>query len=396
MSAEPPAPRPAENKQSSSPPAPRGSSPAPKPPGFRPSRRWIIFALALLAFNFYLGSRANQPPSRVRVPYSPFFLDQVRAGHVKQITSKGTAIQGTFTQKESYSGSKPTTRFRTEVPAFADNNALSRLLQEKNVIVNAQPLDTGAPWWQNLLLGFGPTLLFIFLLFWLMRRAGNVQNVLGSFGRSRASRYQPSGDRVTFADVAGIDEAKEELSEVVDFLRHPERYEKLGGRVPHGVLLSGPPGTGKTLLARAVAGEANVPFFSQAASEFVDAIVGVGASRVRDLFTEAKAAAPSIIFIDELDAIGRQRGGGAALGGHDEREQTLNQILTEMDGFTGSEGVIVLAATNRPDVLDAALLRPGRFDRRVFVNPPDATGREAILRVHTRKVPLAADVDLRA
>src|SRR5881392_273649 len=396
MSAEPPAPRPAENKQSSSPPAPRGSSPAPKPPGFRPSRRWIIFALALLAYNFYLGSRANQPPSRVRVPYSPFFLDQVRAGHVKQITSKGTAIQGTFTQKESYSGSKPTTRFQTEIPAFADNNALSRLLQRKGVIVNAQPLDTGAPWWQNLLLGFGPTLLFIFLLFWLMRRAGNVQNVLGSFGRSRASRYQPSGDRVTFADVAGIDEAKEELSEVVDFLRHPEKYQKLGGRIPHGVLLSGPPGTGKTLLARAVAGEANAPFFSIAASEFVEAIVGVGASRVRDLFNQAKEEAPAIVFIDELDAIGRSRTSGIAgfSGGNDEREQTLNQILTEMDGFDSSTSVIVIGATNRPDVLDAALLRPGRFDRRVAVQRPDKNGRLAILEVHTRSVPLADDVDL--
>src|SRR5438477_7244724 len=395
MSAEPPAPRPAENKQSSSPPAPRGSSPAPKPPGFRPSRRWIIFALALLAFNFYLGSRANQPPSRVRVPYSPFFLDQVRAGHVKQITSKGTAIQGTFTQKERYAGSKPTTRFRTEIPAFADNNALSRLLQEKDVIVNAQPLDTGAPWWQNLLLGFGPTILFVFLLFWLMRRAGKFQNVLGSFGRSRASRYQPSGDRVTFADVAGIEEAKEELSEVVDFLRHPEKYQKLGGRIPHGVLLSGPPGTGKTLLARAVAGEAGAPFFSMAASEFVEVVVGVGASRVRDLFQKAKEAAPAIVFIDELDAIGRARSGGPTFGGaNDEREQTLNQILTEMDGFDSSTSVIVVGATNRPDVLDQALPRPGRFDRRVAVQPPDRRGRELILNVHTRSVPLADDVDL--
>jgi cell division protease FtsH len=396
MSAEPPAPRPAENKHSSSPPAPRGSSPAPKPPGFRPSRRWIIFALALLAFNFYLGSRANQPPSRVRVPYSPFFLEQVRAGHVKQITSKGTAIQGTFTQKERYAKAKPTTRFRTEVPAFADNNALSRLLQSKGVIVNAQPLDTGAPWWQNLLLGFGPTILFVLLLFWLMRRAGNVQNVLGSFGRSRARRYEPTGDRVTFADVAGIDEAKAELTEVVDFLRHPDKYRRLGGRIPHGVLLSGLPGTGKTLLARAVAGEADVPFFSMAASEFVEAIVGVGASRVRDLFTQAKEAAPAIVFIDELDAIGRSRTSGVAgfSGGNDEREQTLNQILTEMDGFDSSTGVIVIGATNRPDVLDQALLRPGRFDRRIAVQPPDRGGREAILGVHTRGVPLDPDVDL--
>jgi cell division protease FtsH len=383
------------------PPAPRGSSPpppssTPQLPNFRPSRRWIIFAVALLFLNFYLGSRATQPASRVRVPYSPFFLSQVSAGHVKEITSKGTAIQGTFTQKLQYAGSKPTTRFQTEIPAFADNNALSRLLQQKAVVVNAQPLDTGAPWWQNLLLGFGPTILFVVLLFWLMRRAGNVQNVLGSFGRSRARRYQPSGDRVTFADVAGIDEAKAELTEVVDFLRHPEKYRRLGGRIPHGVLLSGPPGTGKTLLARAVAGEADVPFFSIAASEFVEAIVGVGASRVRDLFTQAKEAAPAIVFIDELDAIGRSRTSGVAgfSGGNDEREQTLNQILTEMDGFDSSTKVIVIGATNRPDVLDQALLRPGRFDRRVAVQPPDRAGREAILRLHTRGVPLGPDVDL--
>jgi cell division protease FtsH len=384
-------------KEAGPPPAPRGSSPTP-PQGsrFRPGRWWIIFALALLAFNFYFGSRATQPPSRVRVPYSPFFLEQVRAGHVKEITSKGTAIQGTFTQKERYAGSKPTTRFRTEIPAFADSDALSRLLEREGVVVNAEPLDTGAPWWLNLLLGFGPTILFIVLLFWLMRRAGNVQNVLGSFGRSRARRYQPSGDRVTFADVAGIDEAKAELTEVVDFLRHPEKYRKLGGRIPHGVLLSGPPGTGKTLLARAVAGEADVPFFSMAASEFVEAIVGVGASRVRDLFAQAKEAAPAIVFIDELDAIGRSRTSGVAgfSGGNDEREQTLNQILTEMDGFDSSTNVIVIGATNRPDVLDQALLRPGRFDRRVAVQPPDRGGREAILRVHTRGVPLAPDVEL--
>jgi cell division protease FtsH len=229
-----------------------------------------------------------------------------------------------------------------------------------------------------------------------MRRAGNVQGALGAFGRSRARRYQPSGVTVTFADVAGIDEAKSELSEVVDFLKHPERYRKLGARIPHGVLLSGPPGTGKTLLARAVAGEAGVPFFSLSASEFVEAIVGIGAARVRDLFAQAKAAAPSIVFIDELDAIGRSRTSGVAgfSGGNDEREQTLNQILTEMDGFDPSTSVIVIAATNRPDVLDQALLRPGRFDRRVAVQPPDRAGREQILRVHTRSVPLGEDVDL--
>src|SRR5207247_5696288 len=310
------------------------------------------------------ASAPTQAHSGVRVPYSALCLQQVTGGHVAQITSKGTAIQGTFTQKERYGKAKPTTRFRTEIPAFADENALSRLLEQKRVVVNAEPLDTGAPWWQNLLLGFGPTILFLVLLFWLMRRAGNVQNVLGQFGRSRARRYQPSGDRVTFADVAGIDEAKDELTEVVDFLRKPEKYLRLGGRIPHGVLLSGSPGTGKTLLARAVAGEANAPFFSLAASEFVEAIVGVGASRVRDLFKQAKEAAPSIVFIDELDAIGRSRttGVGGYSGGNGEREQTLNQILTEMDGFDSETDVNVIGATNRPDVLDAALLPPGRFD----------------------------------
>jgi cell division protease FtsH len=332
----------------------------------------------------------------VRVPYSPYFLTQVGDGNVAEITSKGTAIQGTFKQKESYSGSKPTTRFKTEIPAFADTKSLSQLLQREKVTVNAKPLTSNGPWWESLLLSFGPTLLFIGLLVLLMRRAGSVQNALGAFGRARARRYQPVAGRVTFDDVAGIDEAKQELSEVVDFLRKPDRYRKLGGRIPHGVLLSGPPGTGKTLLARAVAGEANVPFFSLSASEFVEAIVGIGAARVRDLFAQAKESAPSIVFIDELDAIGRSRTSGVAgfSGGNDEREQTLNQILTEMDGFDSSTGVIVIAATNRPDVLDQALLRPGRFDRRVAVQPPDRTGRQKILEVHTRGVPLADDVDL--
>jgi cell division protease FtsH len=377
-------------------PAPRGAAPPPRRPRFRVGVAWIFLALVLLAINVYAGTRAMQPASRVRVPYSPFFLDQVNAGHVKDITSKGTAVQGTFTQPQSYAGSKATTLFQTEIPTFADNTTLSALLQRKGVVVNAQPLDTGGSWWQNLLLGFGPTILFVGLLFLLIRRAGSMQNILGSFGRSRARRYQPSGDRVTFADVAGIDEAKAELSEVVDFLRHPDKYRKLGGRIPHGVLLSGAPGTGKTLLARAVAGEANAPFFSMAASEFVEAIVGVGASRVRDLFAQAKEAAPAIVFIDELDAIGRSRTSGVAgfSGGNDEREQTLNQILTEMDGFDPSVSVIVIAATNRPDVLDQALLRPGRFDRRIAVQPPDRAGREAILKVHARDVPLGPDVDL--
>jgi cell division protease FtsH len=379
------------------PPAPRGSSPdPPQRPWYRPNPRWIALFLLLLAVNIFFTARATEPASRVRVPYSPFFLNQVKAGHVDQITSKGTAVQGMFKQKQSYQGSKPTTKFRTEVPAFANTDELSKLLQQNDVTVNAQPLDTGPPWWQALLLGFGPTIVFILLLVWFLRRAGRMQNVLGSFGRSSARRYQPAGDKVTFADVAGVEEAKQELTEVVDFLRHPEKYQRLGGRIPHGVLLAGPPGTGKTLLARAVAGEAEAPFFSIAASEFVEAIVGIGASRVRDLFKQAKENAPAIVFIDELDAIGRSRttGVGGFSGGNDEREQTLNQILTEMDGFDSSTSVIVIGATNRPDVLDTALLRPGRFDRRVAVQPPDRTGREAILRVHTRGVPLADDVDL--
>ncbi|HET8673502.1 MAG TPA: ATP-dependent zinc metalloprotease FtsH, partial [Thermoleophilaceae bacterium] len=248
----------------------------------------------------------------------------------------------------------------------------------------------------TIIFGFGPTLLLVFLFVWLMRRAAasGGGGMLGSFGRSTAKRYEHSSQRTSFKDVAGIDEAEDELIEVVDFLRNPDRYRKVGGAIPKGVLLAGPPGTGKTLLARAVAGEADVPFFSISASEFIEAIVGVGASRVRDLFAQAKAAAPAIIFIDELDAIGRSRGGNVSFGGNDEREQTLNQILTEMDGFTGTEGVIVLGATNRPEILDRALLRPGRFDRRVFVNPPDKDGRRMILEVHTRSVPLDDSVDL--
>ncbi len=374
-----------------------GSSPTPpQRPKFRFSPRWAVFFIVLLALNLFVSTRAMQPKSRVRVPYSPFFLQQVKTGNVDEITSKGTDIQGTFRKDVTFKDSKPTTRFRTEVPAFANTDELSQVLQANDVTVNAQPLETGAAWWQTLLFGFGPTILFIGLLFWLFRRAGNVQNALGAFGRSRARRYAPSGDKVTFADVAGIEEAKDELSEVVDFLRKPDKYRKLGGRIPHGVLLSGPPGTGKTLLARAVAGEAGVPFFSMAASEFVEAIVGVGAARVRDLFKEAKASAPAIVFVDELDAVGRSRTSGVAgfSGGNDEREQTLNQILTEMDGFDSATSVIVIGATNRPDVLDQALLRPGRFDRRVAVQPPDRVGREAILRVHTRHVPLGPDVDL--
>src|ERR671938_1993383 len=371
----------------------------PQPPQPRIRVAWWVVAsvIALLAINYYSATRATQAHPRVRIPYSPVFLQQVREANVDSIQSKGTAIQGTFKSAEKVGKSKPTKLFKTEVPAFANTDALSKLLVQKGVVINAEPLETGAPWWQNLLLGFGPTLLLIGLLVWISRRAGNMQNILGSFGRSRATRYEPSGEPVTFADVAGIDEAKGELTEIVDFLRHPDKYRKLGGRIPHGVLLQGPPGTGKTLLARAVAGEADVPFFSLSASEFVEAIVGVGAARVRDLFEQAKDAAPSIIFIDELDAIGRQRSGsGGFSGGHDEREQTLNQILTEMDGFEPGTNVIVLGATNRPEILDQALLRPGRFDRRIAVQTPDKNGRLQILRIHTRSVPLAESVDLEA
>ena len=262
--------------------------------------------------------------------------------------------------------------------------------------IDAKPPDTGPSVLASLLFGFGPTLLLVLLFVFIgaaRRPGGGGAGGLMSFGRSRARRIEGGDQRVTFNDVAGIDEAKEELTEIVDFLKNPDKYLKLGGRIPRGVLLSGQPGTGKTLLARAVAGEANVPFFQMSASEFVEMIVGVGASRVRDLFQQAKEAAPAIIFIDELDAIGRSRasGSGAFSGGHDEREQTLNQILTEMDGFDPRTGVIVLGATNRPEILDQALLRPGRFDRRVTVSPPDRAGREAILRVHTRSVPLAAE-----
>ena len=271
------------------------------------------------------------------------------------------------------------------------------MLTEQKVVINARAPDAGRSFLLSLLLGLAPALLLVGFFVWLSRRQAGRGGVLGGFGRSTARRLEPGGQqRVTFDDVAGIDEAEQELVEIVDFLKNPERYSRLGARIPRGVLLYGPPGTGKTLLARAVAGEADAAFFSLSASEFVEAIVGIGASRVRDLFKQAKASAPAIVFIDELDAIGRSRSGGVGgiSGGHDEREQTLNQILTEMDGFEPGTNVIVLAATNRPEILDPALLRPGRFDRRIAVQPPDKTGRAKILEIHTRSVPLAPDVDL--
>jgi cell division protease FtsH len=387
-----------EPPKASSPPRPQdpaARTPAQRP-RFRVSRWWIVVALGLLLVNFWVGSRVTDEEPRLSVPYSPFFLDRVEEGNVAEITSEGTTIQGKFLRPQRYSNSQPTSEFETEIPAFANTDELSRALENNRVLVNAEPLDTGTPLWETLLVSLLPAILLLGLLFFLLRRAGSAQSAIGAFGRSRARRYQPSGDRITFAEVAGVEEAESELVEVVDFLRSPEKYRRLGGRIPRGVLLTGPPGTGKTLLARAVAGEANVPFFSMSASEFVEAIVGIGASRVRDLFAQAKEAAPAIVFVDELDAIGRSRTSGVAgfSGGNDEREQTLNQILTEMDGFDSSTGVIVIGATNRPEILDQALLRPGRFDRRVAVQPPDRSGRAEILQVHTRDVPLAPNVDL--
>jgi cell division protease FtsH len=358
---------------------------------------WIVLIL-MLVVNYALGAALSPGTGRVNVPYS-FFRAQVQNGNVADVESRNDEIQGSFRKEVRYPQSgqgKEVKTFRTVRPALGDDGLLTLLL-DKGVAVNAKPLQQGRPWWETLLVGFGPTLLLVGLFVLLARRAASSAGGLGGLGglgRSRAKRYERSEQRTTFADVAGIDEVKEELAEIVEFLREPDRFQRLGATIPKGVLLTGLPGTGKTLLARAVAGEAGVPFFSMSASEFIEMVVGVGASRVRDLFEQAKQAAPAIIFIDELDAIGRARGGGPVMGGHDEREQTLNQILTEMDGFDPRTGVIVLAATNRPDILDPALLRPGRFDRRVVVNPPDRAGRAAILKVHTRGVPLADDVDL--
>jgi len=375
----------------------------PRPP--HRLRGFWIFVIVLLAVN-WLSVLLIQPSThvRVKVPFSPFFLNELQAGQIKSISSKGDEIQGTFKTKLRYpptdTKATATTLFSTQVPAFWNNAQVAALLRAEKVQVNAEPTTTSEPLLEEILLGFGPTLLLVGLFILLMRRAQGAaggMGALGNFGRSQARRVDPEKIRVTFDDVAGIDEAKNELTEIVDFLRNPEPYQRLGGRMPHGVLLSGPPGTGKTLLARAVAGEAHAAFFSIAASEFIEAIVGVGASRVRDLFAKAKEAAPSIIFIDELDAIGRSRAGSVAVtGANDEREQTLDQILTEMDGFESTEAVVVLGATNRPEVLDQALLRPGRFDRRVAVQPPDRAGRRKILEVHTRSIPLADDVDLDA
>jgi len=362
-------------------------------------RFWVLLAVLLVINYLSVAIFAPGRERSVTIPYQPDFVEQVEAGNVAKISATGETVTGEFERAYKPEGEdvEAAENFETEIPQFADTDQLSALLERENVTVEAEPINQGRGFLLNLLLGFGPVILLVALFVWLSRRAaGGQMNALGAFGRSRARRIEGEQTKVTFEDVAGIDEAKQELTEVVDFLKNPDRYRRLGGRIPRGVLLAGRPGTGKTLLARAVAGEAGVPFFSVSASEFVEAIVGIGASRVRDLFKQAKDAQPAIIFVDELDAIGRSRsaGGGAGFGGNDEREQTLNQILTEMDGFESGAAVIVLAATNRPEVLDAALLRPGRFDRRVTVPPPDKDGRRQILAVHTRSLPLADDVDL--
>ncbi|HEV2139712.1 MAG TPA: ATP-dependent zinc metalloprotease FtsH [Candidatus Dormibacteraeota bacterium] len=362
----------------------------------RTARFWIILAI-LIAANLIISQvlmSAGQQPT-VTISYNTF-VSQVESGNVVKITSTGESISGVTKEPvtDANSGTK-STKFQTQRPAFANDDLLT-MLQNQNVTINATDPNASTPLWETLLFSFGPTILLVLGFLYLSRRAAasGAGGILGSFGQSRARLYDAEKPSVTFDDVAGIDEVKADLQEIVDFLREPQKYTKLGGAAPKGVLLIGAPGTGKTLLARAVAGEAKVPFFSISGSEFVEAIVGVGAARVRDLFAKARAAAPAIIFIDEIDAIGRSRSAAVRIGGNDEQEQTLNQILTEMDGFDSREGVIVLAATNRADVLDQALLRPGRFDRRVAVQPPDRRGRAAILRIHTRQVPLGPDVDL--
>ena len=338
---------------------------------------WVVVGLFMILL-FNLFTFQGQSPDE-EVKFSEF-VSKVEQSDVREVTIRGNYINGLF---------KDGRPFKTYLVEYPD---LVKVLREHHVTINAKPPEDN-PWYVTLLVTWGPFILFLALWFFLMRQMQIGGNKALSFGRSRARLLTEDRKKITFSDVAGIDEAKEEVVEIIEFLKDPHKFQKLGGRIPKGVLIVGPPGTGKTLLAKAIAGEAGVPFFSISGSDFVEMFVGVGASRVRDLFEQGKKHAPCIIFIDEIDAVGRLRGAGLG-GGHDEREQTLNQLLVEMDGFDTTEGVILIAATNRPDVLDPALLRPGRFDRQITVDRPDVRGRAEILKVHTKKVPLSQDVDL--
>ncbi len=366
---------------------PNGSTP--QGGGTSNLNRWLLIIvlvmLGIYAYSFFSQNSNNNTSQVDQITYSTFY-DQINSGNIKSAVFNGqTDITGEFRQQVgSY------TQYRVIQLPNGDSQ-LPPVLQSKGVTVSSQPPQDNS-FWLNLLIAFVPWILVIALFIFLSRRAGQGQQGIFSFGKSRAKLILEDRPSTTFADVAGVDESKYELQEVVEFLKTPQKFQRLGGKIPRGVLLVGPPGTGKTLLARAVAGEAGVPFFSMSGSEFVEVLVGVGASRVRDLFDQAKKASPSIIFIDEIDAVGRQR--GSSINTNDEREQTLNQLLVEMDGFDTRQAVVVIAATNRPDGLDQALLRPGRFDRRVTVDRPDWNGRLAILKIHSRNVPLAPDVNL--
>ncbi len=339
---------------------------------------WMVIGLfVVLLFNVFstFGEKGGAEPT-----YSDF-IRNVEAGRVESVTIRGSLVTGRL---------KDGSDFRTYI---VDSPDLIRLLRDRGVRITVKPPDQN-PWYMSLLISWFPMVLFLGVWIFFMRQMQGGGAKALSFGKARARLISEKHNKITFSDVAGVDEAKEELREIIEFLRDPQKFQKLGGKIPKGVLLVGPPGTGKTLLAKAIAGEANVPFFSISGSDFVEMFVGVGASRVRDLFEQGKKHAPCIIFMDEIDAVGRHRGAGLG-GGHDEREQTLNQLLVEMDGFETNEGVILIAATNRPDVLDPALLRPGRFDRQVVVPRPDVKGREEILRVHARRIPLGPNVDLK-
>ena len=367
-----------------------------KPPQKSPWSKYLVRGVLVYAAVFAFLTFQDRARDVQAIPYTEFDRE-VEASNVAEVFARGYTIQGELRAPKPIPSGKPAApgntykRFATERPVFAQDDLMARLAKSK-AVVRATPLVEERGALANLLISLAPMFLLIAFYAWFLRKQ---QSGLGSlFGGKPKKPVDAQQVRVTFDDVAGIDEVEDEIQEIVDYLKRPSHYAEIGARAPKGVLLSGAPGTGKTLLARATAGEAGVPFFSASASEFIEMIVGVGASRVRELFQAARQVAPAIIFIDEIDTIGRARGGARAVGGHDEREQTLNQILTEMDGFSGSEGVIVLAATNRPDVLDPALLRPGRFDRTIMVHPPDHAGRLAILKVHARKIRLATDADL--